>query len=101
MLEGTGLFCAGDEEQARPAKPDSAYESLAWKEIVAHLQSEMEALPERERTILRQHYVNGLSFEQLAELLKISKGRVSQLHRAALLLLRKRMRDHGHLRMIR
>lgn len=100
MLEGTGLFCPDDEEQARP-KSDSAYDSLAWKEIVTHLQAEMEALPERERTILKQHYVNGLSFDRLAELLRISKGRVSQLHRAALMLLRKRMRDHGHFRMIR
>lgn len=101
MLEGTGMICPDDEEQTRPAKAESAYDSLAWKEIVTHLQSEMGVLPERERTILHQHYVNGVSFDQLSELLNVSKGRVSQLHRAALMLLRKRMRDHGHFRMIR
>jgi flagellar biosynthesis protein FlhA len=58
-------------------------------------------MPEREQTILRQHYVNSISFDQLAALLAISKGRVSQLHRAALSLLRKRLREHGHFRMIR
>lgn len=102
ILEGTGLFSQGEEDAAPPQSGvETAYDSLAWKEIVARLQAEMEALPERERTILRQHYMNGLSFDQLGALLRITKGRVSQLHRAALALLRKRMRDHGHFRMIR
>ena len=39
--------------------------------------------------------------EALAALLAISKGRVSQLHRAALLLLKKRMRERGHFRLER
>ncbi|HWA90265.1 MAG TPA: sigma-70 family RNA polymerase sigma factor [Rhizomicrobium sp.] len=101
MLEGTGLFWPGDEAPAADAPPDTAYESLAWKEIVDQLRAEMDGLAERERAILSHHYVNGMSFDQLAALLKISKGRVSQLHRAALQLLRKRMREHGHFRMIR
>jgi RNA polymerase sigma factor for flagellar operon FliA len=101
MLEGTGLFNPRDEEQAASATGESAYDSLAWKETIVHLQSELESLPEREQTILRQHYVNSISFDQLAALLAISKGRVSQLHRAALSLLRKRLREHGHFRMIR
>jgi len=50
---------------------------------------------------LQEHYIHGVAFEQLASLLDLSKGRVSQLHRAALLLLRKRLREHGHFRMVR
>ena len=101
MLEGTGLFSAGDAEQAASAPAETAYDSLAWKEIVGQLRAELDCLPEREQAILRQHYLHGVSFDQLASLLAVSKARVSQLHRSALLLLRKRMRERGHFRMIR
>jgi len=100
MLEGTGLFSSGDTEQrATQPAPGTAYDSLAWKEMVAQLHVELLALPEREQTILCQHYLNGVNFDHLASLLAISKGRVSQLHRAALLLLRKRMGERGHFRL--
>ncbi len=100
MLEGTGLFAPGDdgEESARPAA-NTAYDSLAWSEIVSRLHSELSVLPEREQVILRQHYLNGVGFEDLAVLLGLTKGRVSQLHRAALLQLRKRMSQRGHFRL--
>ena len=101
MLEGTGLFNPRDDEREVPVSGENAYESVAWKETIEHLQTELESLPEREQTILRQHYVNGMSFDQLSVLLAISKGRISQLHRGALSLLRKRMREQGHFRMIR
>lgn len=101
MLEDTGLFRRADEEGDADASATTAYDSLAWKETLGHLEAELAGLAEREQAILRHHYVDGLDFERLAALFKISKGRVSQLHRAALLLLRKRLREHGHFRMIR
>lgn len=39
-----------------------------------------------------QHYFNGVEFKHIAELLGVSKGRVSQLHRAALEKVRARLR---------
>lgn len=101
MLEGTGLFAKSEDDEAVNQAAETAYDSLAWKELVQQLQAEVLALPERERTILQEHYIHGVAFEQLASLLDLSKGRVSQLHRAALLLLRKRLREHGHFRMVR
>lgn len=100
MLEGTGLYTAAEDE-ATPSSLPTAYDTLAWSETVSHLRTELTELPEREQTILHQHYVNGVDFDRLASLLAVSKGRVSQLHRAALTLLRKRMREHGHFRIIR
>jgi RNA polymerase sigma factor for flagellar operon FliA len=41
---------------------------------------------------VRQHYDHGLSFAQVAQLMGLSRGRISQLHRAALDRLRKRLR---------
>lgn len=87
MLEGTGLV--GDDEAAdiRP----SAYDSLAWRETQAMLVTEVGRLPDSEGIVIRQHYDHGLPFAQVAQLLGLSRGRVAQLHRAALDRLRKRL----------
>jgi RNA polymerase sigma factor for flagellar operon FliA len=57
----------------------------------ARLAEAMHNLPEKEAIIVRQHYENGLSFSQVAELMGLSRGRVSQLHRSALDRLRKKI----------
>ncbi|MEA3064585.1 MAG: polymerase sigma factor FliA, partial [Sphingomonadales bacterium] len=86
MLEGTALMAANGVD-TRP----TAYESLEWREMQAQLASEVQKLPEKEAVIIRQHYHNGLSLAQIAELLDLSRGRISQLHRSALERLRKRI----------
>jgi RNA polymerase sigma factor for flagellar operon FliA len=91
MLEGTGLIDAGDAVDTRP----SAYDSLAWRETQALLVSEVARLPDSEAIVVRQHYDHGLPFAQVAQLMGVSRGRVSQLHRAALERLRKRLRTRG------
>lgn len=87
MLEGTSLMEPADGLDTRP----TAYETLEWREMQAGLVREVARLPAAEATVVRQHYDNGLSFAQVAELLGLSRGRVSQLHRAALDRLRKKM----------
>ncbi|MEJ0027178.1 MAG: sigma-70 family RNA polymerase sigma factor [Rhizomicrobium sp.] len=99
ILEGTGLFAQESDEGPVPLPSATAYDSLAWKEVVAQVHAELSALPEREQTILRQHYMNGVDFDQIASLLSLSKGRISQMHRAALALVRKRMSARGHFRL--
>lgn len=100
MLEGTGLYVQEDDETGDlHANPRTAYDSLVWKEIIGHLRNEMQKLPRREYDILHKHYLEGVSFDDLSNLLGITKGRISQLHRAALALLKKRLADHGHVRM--
>ena len=101
MLEGTGLFSDGDDKRSADGVSSSAYDSVVWREVVARLVSELENLPDREQAILRQHYFAGANFDQLASLMNITKARISQLHRAALLLLQKRMSARGHFRLER
>lgn len=93
MLEETGAH----EPQVRT----TAYDSLAWKETVQRLATEVAALPERERLIIRRHYLEGLGFEQIGAMLGVTKGRVSQIHRAAIALLRKRLRNAGEFKLER
>jgi len=90
MLEGTNLIEPGNGADHRP----NAYESLAWRELQVQIAREIARLPERESVIVRQHYENGVSFTHIAQLLGLSKGRVSQLHASALAKLRARI-GHG------
>jgi len=98
MLEDAGR---GDHGENSALHPRTAYDSLAWKETVTHLHAELSALPETEQTVMREHYLHGIAFEQLALVLGLSKGRVSQLHRAALVRLRKRMGARTQFRLER
>lgn len=86
MLEGLGTAAAAVADPA-----PNAYESLQWREVQAGLAREVERLPAREAAVIRHHYHHGLSFARIAELLGLSRGRVSQLHRSALERLRKKV----------
>lgn len=64
---------------------DEPYVSLAWRELEQALQEEIARLPDVERHIIKRHYSDGVTFSVIASELSLSAGRVSQLHRAALL----------------
>jgi RNA polymerase sigma factor for flagellar operon FliA len=87
MLEDTALYVSHDKPDPGP----DAYDSLAWKEAITRVMTEVRTLPERDSSIVRMHYIEGLDFEQIAKVLQLSKGRISQLHKSALGLLRKRL----------
>ncbi|HEV7690403.1 MAG TPA: sigma-70 family RNA polymerase sigma factor [Hyphomonadaceae bacterium] len=78
---------------ARNLEELCAYESVNWREAELSVLQEVEQLPEVEQTILKQHYLQEMSFKDIASVLRLSKGRVSQLHRAALERLRTRIRS--------
>ena len=78
MLEDTGLLLNDDQSA------DELYDREVVNAMSAILDQLVDKLPERERLIIRNHYYHGMVFEELAELLSISKGRVSQLHKRAL-----------------
>lgn len=80
MIEDRGTF---DPDTIAAPEPD-AYQSLAWRDTQQRLSRAMAELGDREAYVLTQHYQNAVSFVQIAELLGVSKGRVSQIHRAAL-----------------
>lgn len=90
MLEGTGMMERVDGTDPRP----DAYEGLAWREAQAALAGGIAALPDAEATVIRQHYQTGLSFAHIADLLRLTRGRISQLHRSAIERLRRRLKHH-------
>jgi RNA polymerase sigma factor for flagellar operon FliA len=87
MLEGAG-FAA---QEASTVVHAPSYDTGAWKDLVRRLSDEVKALPERQRTVIERHYVDGVSFTDISEALVLSRGRVSQLHREALETLRRRV----------
>jgi RNA polymerase sigma factor for flagellar operon FliA len=81
-----GLFVAGeDEADDQP----NAYQSLAWRQLTRRVVAEVRALPERERIIIEQHYGRGVDFQRLGQLLGVTKGRISQIHKDAVQRLRR------------
>lgn len=83
---------ARSETSELVGQPDNGFDSLAWNQTRAILVQRVDELPEPESTIIRQHYLNDLLFAQIATMLSLSKGRISQLHKAALAKLRKSMK---------
>ena len=83
MLDGTGLI-VGPEE----GLPDNAYGQVELRELRGRLWPLLEQLTPRERAVIQMHYVEARAFEEVARLLDLSKGRISQLHRQALTRLR-------------
>ncbi|WP_082485879.1 MULTISPECIES: sigma-70 family RNA polymerase sigma factor [unclassified Acidovorax] len=88
MLEGTRMF-ASPEDASVVASPEVDYfkksEALQLEET---LHTAIGNLAQPERRVIRYHYHQGLAFEEISQLLGISRSRVSQIHRKALAHLR-------------
>lgn len=83
MLDDCGLY----REVESPA-PDTSYGALEMKELRQHMRNCVARLPDRERKLIVLHYFQQVPFDQIAVQMGVSKGRVSQLHRRALDLVR-------------
>jgi RNA polymerase sigma factor for flagellar operon FliA len=71
-------------DAAEPAVPDNAYSGVELRQLQRRVQRAVVLLPEGERRVVQYHYLHQLPFESVMELMGLSRGRVSQLHRSAL-----------------
>jgi RNA polymerase sigma factor FliA len=85
MLEGTGML---HDDEADAGRRQDFYDGAEERELRANIRAVVDALPELERRVIRYHYFQGLSFTEIAGLLELTKGRVSQIHHQALQLIR-------------
>lgn len=91
LLEESGVWKPGEADRS-----SDPYQTFELKRLCEHMHDLLGVLPERERSIVRFHYFEHREFIEIAEMLEISKGRVSQLHTRALKLLRDGYRElHG------
>ncbi|RYF15891.1 MAG: sigma-70 family RNA polymerase sigma factor [Comamonadaceae bacterium] len=90
MLEGTGMVENGDTPVAAPF-----YETAALRQLRDGLRNAVQALSPQERLVVQGHYFQDQSFHDIAATLQVTKGRVSQIHRQALLRLRALVREQA------
>lgn len=89
-IVGLGLAFLLDAEAAQSAGDLCPTQDYAERSLTnRRLKSAMLRLPERSRLLIQAHYFEHLPFKALATRLGVSKGRVSQLHHAALSELRR------------
>lgn len=91
MLEGTGMFTNGQESIRQ-----DGYEVLAWHQTCQALRQAVAALPPDMSKVIGYHYFHSLPFEHIAGMLGLSKGRISQIHRAGLGRLRESIQPRSH-----
>ncbi len=83
MLEHTAMYA--DSEQS-PSQDGQASSVSGMARLLRRL---LDHLPGAEQKVLTQHYLNGVSFSDIAKLLGLTKGRISQLHAAGIARIRK------------
>lgn len=76
-------------ESLLPASDDANPEQItAFKQMSKKLGELIHKLPERERLVIALHYQEDLSFREVAYVLDLTPGRISQLHSQAMLRIR-------------
>ena len=69
------------------------YELLIAEDTRSKLIGALESLPERDRLVVALYYYEGLTFREIAGILRISETRVFQIHTSVLSSLRKQLAD--------
>lgn len=97
MLEGTGMC---EPAPGAAAAQATGYDSPVWNEMQEHLLWLLQALPDDVRKVIQYHYFDFLPFERISAILGLSRGRISQLHRAGIDQLRSLLKDQDFVPMI-
>lgn len=100
-FEEIGLPPSGERkgivETLMSAETADALERVQIRELTGALARAVEALPEKERTVLALYYQEELTMKEIGAVLDVTEGRVSQLHSGAVRKLRNRMRQEGRI----
>lgn len=71
---------------------DNTYARVELRQLCARVRTMLDALPAKQRQVLVYHYFQHWAFDDIADMMQLSKGRISQLHKEALLKLRTELR---------
>lgn len=84
LLEDTGMLAPRDELHY----VEQFYDGAELGQLRQRLVQLVEALPPQERRVIKYHYFQNLEFVEIARIFGVTKGRISQIHKRALLFLR-------------
>jgi RNA polymerase sigma factor for flagellar operon FliA len=79
ILDGTGMLDAGEKSETLPF-----YRSVELDQLRRRIVELVNALPAQERKVIQAHYFQEQPFEEIADDLRLTRGRISQVHRKAL-----------------
>jgi RNA polymerase sigma factor for flagellar operon FliA len=83
MLQGSGMYSVSEEETDQ-----RSYNHTARRELGNVFATLLNLLPPAQANVLRYHYLCDIELSEIARMMGVSAGRVSQLHRQALQALR-------------
>lgn len=93
-LEDSGMYqSAAQEAHYR----DYTYAGVELKQLRERIKALLDGLPGKHRQVVSYHYLQQLPFHEIAELMQLTKGRIAQLHKQALLKLREALRATSEL----
>jgi RNA polymerase sigma factor for flagellar operon FliA len=69
------------------------YRTVALRQLAERLAHAIDQLPAQEKAVVRGHYLQEQPFDHIAESMHLTKGRISQIHKQALLHLRALVRE--------
>jgi RNA polymerase sigma factor for flagellar operon FliA len=82
MLDDSGMY-----QKRNAVYHNGGYEAVEIDQLQKRVRSLVENLPERERKVIKYHYMNHFQFEEIADVMGVTKGRISQVHKRAIELL--------------
>ncbi|WP_440534026.1 sigma-70 family RNA polymerase sigma factor [Variovorax sp. YR566] len=90
LLEDTGMVDAEafDSDGHSPSPEVSYFRKSEIHQLRNVLRGLVDQLNDRQKTVIRYHYLQEISFSEIASSMNLTRGRVSQLHREGLLRLR-------------
>jgi RNA polymerase sigma factor for flagellar operon FliA len=84
-LDQSGMYQA-DEHGGQ--YQDNTYAGIELRQLCARVRAMLDALPGKQKQVVVYHYFQHWAFEDIADMMQLTKGRISQLHKEALLRLR-------------
>jgi RNA polymerase sigma factor for flagellar operon FliA len=85
-LEESGMVQAEGAEY-----PDNSYHGVEMKQLQARVRAALAQLVPGQRQVIESHYLQQQPFEEVATAMRLSRGRIAQLHKEALGNLRARL----------
>lgn len=82
LLEGSGMI--DESPQAGLQEQPGYFAHVELQQLREQVRSLVDTLPGQERMVIRLHYVQEMSFADIALELGVSRGRIAQIHRKAL-----------------
>lgn len=93
-LDNSGMY---QEHDGDAQYRDNTYAGVELKQLRARLKSLVDGLPGKHRQVVSYHYLQQLPFEEIAAMLALTRGRIAQIHKEALLKLREALRGQHEL----